>query len=68
MTSLVLVVDAAAADGGPAALLPAPAAISGSAGTVLGRLLGQLARYGLTPATVVTRSEWHQQVLEQLPA
>lgn len=68
MTSLVVVVDAAAADGGPAALLPAPAAISGLPGTVLGRLLAQLARYGLSPAAVVTRSDWHHLVLEQLPS
>ena len=73
MTSLVVIVDAAAADGGPAALLPAPPAVGAptdvqSPATVLGRLLGQLARYGLTPAAVVTRSDWHQQVLEQLPA
>ncbi len=68
MSSLVLVVDAAATDGGPAALLPAPAAISGSPGTVLGRLLGQLAKYGLTPAAVVTRSDWHHLVVPHLPS
>jgi hypothetical protein len=68
MTSVVVVVDVAAADGGPAALLSAPAAISGSPGTVLGRLLAQLARYGLSPAAVVTRSDWHHLVLEQLPS
>ncbi|MGQ0464881.1 MAG: CDP-alcohol phosphatidyltransferase family protein [Sporichthyaceae bacterium] len=68
MTSLVLIVDAPAADGSPAALLPAPAAISGSPSTVLGRLLAQLARYGLSPAAVITRSEWHYAVSAHLPA
>ncbi|MGQ0844499.1 MAG: CDP-alcohol phosphatidyltransferase family protein [Sporichthyaceae bacterium] len=68
MTSLILVVDAAADDGGPAALLPAPAAISGSPGTVLGRLLAQLARYGLSPAAVVARSDWHSLISPHLPS
>lgn len=56
MTELVLIVDASAADGGPAALLSAGQDVP------LRRLLAGTAPFGVTPAVVLTRRAWLEEV------
>ena len=54
ITTAVLLATAPADDGGPAAALP------WEGGTVLGRLLSQLAEIGVPRAYVITRPEWEE--------
>jgi phosphatidylglycerophosphate synthase len=62
-TALVVVVDAAAVDGGPAALLEV---VPGA--TALEQLLVTVAGFGVHPTVVLTRTGWHDQVSRVLPA
>ncbi len=62
MTEIVLLVDAAAADGVPAAL-----AADTAGGTPLRRLLTDAVGLGLTPTAVLTRNGWRDQVVRGLP-
>lgn len=62
MTALVVLVDDAATTGGPAALLEAE-----PGRTVLARLLGELAGFGVELRLVLTRSEWREEVAAAVP-
>jgi len=56
VATAVVLATAPAADGGPAALVP------WDGGTLLGRLLGQLAALGVADVRVITRSAWEADV------
>ena len=58
VATAIVIVSAASARGGPAALLP------WDGGTVLGRLLAQLAALGVADVRVVVRPAWEREVRE----
>jgi len=63
VTSLVVLVDDAGADGGPAALLEVAPGRS-----VLDRLIDECARYGINPSVVLTRAAWRDAVAGVVPS